>query len=367
MSEALYYPYTSVLSLEGLKAMALYFEKIYIINPFHARIGDSNRPNNAEMSILEDRGVVKYIPPAELLYTYESTIAEAIKEDLADPRFRSICRSAESKYWVIYESKIPRKLRSTMEKQSMKIHKEFHLPKKTELHGERSMLLPIDLGESIMINHALCATDKFSLTPITDDNLHHELLTLKLRASRSKFPKKLLVDYGFVKDIKIDLAAFDVLSESVPMLYRASMIDILEFRDKNKEALNRFKTEMGRVITDVENNFWDEDFYKRVIDMIDTKVRPSLQDLRDSVETTKERFARIIKRGAALAPLPIVATLLPGCDPMLAILASAGALVVEEYLESAKKERRIHKNSMAFLFDAQKRFSGLQKSADSSS
>lgn len=365
MSEALYYPYTSILSLEGLKAMALYFEKIHIINPIHAYVGN-DRPNNAEMSVLEDREVIRYISPMELLFTYESTIAEAIKGDLVNRRFRSICRNAEVRYCVIYESKIPQKLRSTMEKQSTKVHKKLHLPEKMKLHGERGMVLPIDLGESIMINHALCATDKFSLTPITDDNLQHKLLTLKLRASRSKFLKELLVDYGFVKDIKVDLAAIDVLSESVPMLYRASMIDILEFRDENRDALNRFKTEMGRVITDVENNFWDEDFSKRVIDVIDAKVKPSLQDMRDSVETTKEKFARIIKRGAALAPLPIVATLLPGCDPMYGVLASAGALVVEEYLESVKKERKIHKNSFAFLFDAQKRFADPEESAETS-
>jgi len=356
ISEALYYPYTSILSLEGLKAIALYFEKIHIINPVHAYVGD-DRPNNAEMSILEDEGIVSYISPADLLYTHESTIAGAIKGDLANRRFRSICRNAEARYCCIYESKIPSKLRSTIMKQSMKIHRELHLPKKMDLQGgERSLLLPIDLGESIMINHALCATDKFSLTPVTDDDLQHKLLMLKLRLSRSRFLRELLVDYGFVKDIKIDLAAVDVISESVPMLYRARMIDILEFRDENKEALDRFKTEMGRVITDVESNFWDEDFRNRVIDIIDAKVKPSLQDLRDSAETNKEKFARVIRRGALLAPLPIAATLLPGCDPIYGVLASAGALVVEEYLESVKKGRKIHKNSFAFLFDAQRRF-----------
>lgn len=352
MSEALYYPYTSIQSLDALKAMALYFDRIHIINPFEASVG-IDRPNAAEMDALEDNGIIQYISPSKLLENYESTIEEAIKKDLANPKFRLICRNAKVKYWLIYESKIPQKLRSTLEKRSTKIHQKLSLPARTP---ERGLLLPVDFGESIMINHALCATDRFSLTPITDDRIHHKLLMLKFQASDSDFLKKLLVDYGFIKDIKIDLAAIDVISESVPMLYGASTTDILEFRDENKEALDRFKTEMGKVITEVESSFWDEDFYKKVIDIIDAKVKPSLQHVRDSMETNKNRFARLARKGAALLPLPILVTLLPGCDPIYGVLASAGALAVEEYLESLRKDRTIHKNSFAFLFETQKRF-----------
>jgi uncharacterized protein YqgQ len=252
MSEALYYPYTSILTLDGLKAMALYFERIYIINPLEASL--NNRANDAEMATLEKNGIIKYVPPSELLNDYETIIAKAIKGDLADRMFRQICKNHEAKYCVIYGSKIPSQLYSLIERKSIGIHKKLGLPKRMELQGVRSLVLPTDIGESIMINHALCATDKFSLTPVTDDNFQNQLFALKLRNSDSDVVKKLLVEYGYVKDIQSDLAAIEVIEDSVPMLYSAEINDILEFRDQNREALNRYKIEMSKLVTEVESN-----------------------------------------------------------------------------------------------------------------
>jgi hypothetical protein len=308
------------------------------------------------MATLEKEGIIKYVPPMELLNDYETTIAKAIKGDLADRMFRQICRDYEVKYCVIYGSKIPRQLRSLIERESIRIHKKLGLPERMKLQGERSLVLPTDIGESIMINHALCATDKFSLTPVTDDNFQHQLFALKLRSSDSDAVKKLLVDYGYVKDIQSDLAAIEVVEDSVPMLYSADMNDILEFRDQNREALNRYKIEMSKLVTEVESNLWDEDFHKKVVDIINAHVKPSLEEIKDSVETNKEKLGRILRKGATLAPIPIQVTLLPGVDPIYGLLLSAGLLCVNEYLDTQRKKRTMHKNSFAFLFDAQKRF-----------
>jgi len=62
-------------------------------------------------------------------------------------------------------------------------------------------------------------------------------------------------------------------------LYTAAngVLATLEFRDSNKDALARFRIEMGRVVTEVEGNFWDEDFYRKIVDIIDSKVKPAMR------------------------------------------------------------------------------------------
>jgi hypothetical protein len=218
--------------------------------------------------------------------------------------------------------------------------------------------LPFEVGESLMINHALCACDEFSLTPITDHKFHNDALMFKFRRMQdTRLVKKLLVDYDFIKDMKTDLTSIEVISDTVPMLYRANMTDVLEFRDENKDALERFRVEMRKIVTEVEENCWDEDFRKRIIEIVDSNVNPSIQNIKDSVESIKDKFLRILKKGAEISPLPIFASLVPGCNPTIALVASAGVVALDEYLEASKKSQKRRKNSFAYLFEAQKRFS----------
>jgi hypothetical protein len=221
----------------------------------------------------------------------------------------------------------------------------------------RQVTMPFPVGESIMINHALCASDCFKLIPITDDSIHHDFLMFKFgRMQNSKLLKRILKDYRFIKDVKNDLTAVNIISETIPALNGASLSDLLEFRDENKDCLERFRIEMAKLATEIETNFWDTDFHKKIVDAVDSKVKPSIQNLKDSVESTKARLARIFKKGVTIAPLPVVASVAPGCIPELALVASAGIFALDEYLENQKRKKTRRKNGFAYLFNTQKRF-----------
>jgi hypothetical protein len=101
---------------------------------------------------------------------------------------------------------------------------------------------------------------------------------------------------------------------------------------------------------------WDDDFYRKIVDIVDGNVKPAIQDLKDSTESFKEKMLRILKKGASISPLPLALSTIPGCDPKIALLASSGVVALDEYLESTKKASKRRKNWCAYLFEAQKKF-----------
>ena len=227
-----------------------------------------------------------------------------------------------------------------------------------EYREYRHVTLPFEVGESLMINHAICASSRFALTPITDSEVHHEFLMLKLsRTKHNPLLASILKDYGYIKDIKTDLTAQNIISETVPVLTGASIQEVLEFRDENKDSLKAFRVQMGKLAAEIQTNFWDSDFQKKIIDVVDSKVKPSIEDIKASAESTKEKLARIFKRGAEIAPLPIVASIAPGCIPELALALGAGVLALGEYLEYEKRRRIMRRNGFAYLLNMQNRFS----------
>jgi len=338
------------------------------------------------MSDLESEGVVKYISPSTLLQEYDEIMTKSVIDDLTDSDFLSMCRQQRHPPWEIYAEKVPsgladaifrkylvnvpsfyagqsakKRLRegpyASMDQRRMFYEemREQGQERERRYRESRCVVLPFEVGESIMINHALCASGRFSLCPLADDSVHHSFLMFKFqKATNTPLLKRILADYGFIKDIKNDLTAVNIISETIPVLENASIPDLLEFRDKNKRAFKRFRIEMGKLATEVEGNFWDSDFYKKIVDVVDSKVKPAIEDVKASTESCKEKLARILKKGAMISPLPIVASVAPGCIPEVALIASASIVALDEYLNSLKRTRQ--KNGFSYLFDAQKRF-----------
>jgi hypothetical protein len=387
MSDALYYPYMNIRNTESLKSMVLYFDKIHIINPLMASIGSSY--DNSELNELEHNGVIRFLSPLDLLKNYDDIMTQSVMGDLTDPTFLSVCQQVDQRSWEIHTEKVPsgfldasyRKylvdIPNFYQGQSAKyqlregpfhsIHenheyyeniREINENRDRHFREYRQVTLPFPVGESIMINHALCASSFLNLIPITDDAVQHDFLMFKFnRMQKSNFLRKILKDYRFIKNIKNDLTAVNVISETIPSLTGASITDLLEFRDENKDSLNRFKIEIGKLSSEIETSFWDADFHKKIIDAVDSKVKPSIEELNTSFESTKERMVRIFKKGVEIAPLPIFASVVPGCNPEMVLAASAGIIALSEYLENTTKRNKAkRKNGFAYLFDVKKKF-----------
>jgi len=92
-----YYPYASFTNPQVplLKAAALYFDKIYILDPKKANIPGNRIGELAEgIELLEKEKILERVPPEEILHKYEAPITDAIRKDLQDPNFIEVCRSS---------------------------------------------------------------------------------------------------------------------------------------------------------------------------------------------------------------------------------------------------------------------------------
>ena len=93
-----YYPYASLGAEQSLllKAAALYFDKLFILDPLKASwatIGPGER--ESDLQLLESEGILQRVAPEDVLLRNDKTIADAIERDLADPEFMNLCAGKE--------------------------------------------------------------------------------------------------------------------------------------------------------------------------------------------------------------------------------------------------------------------------------
>jgi len=110
-----YYPYASFKGEQQLllKAAALYFDKLYILDPEKASwdgIGQS--PLSHDLKLLEQENILVRIAPEDVLHKYEKIIAESIRSDLEDPEFLKLCeQSGRAGRWTLALAKVPKDIR----------------------------------------------------------------------------------------------------------------------------------------------------------------------------------------------------------------------------------------------------------------
>jgi hypothetical protein len=110
-----YYPYASFTNaqLPLLKAAALYFDKLLLLDPAGASWDTVGADHVARDAVreLKDAGILEIVTPAAVLAKYERAIAEAIRRDMADREFLDLC-DAQSKAsgklrWTLSLAKVP--------------------------------------------------------------------------------------------------------------------------------------------------------------------------------------------------------------------------------------------------------------------
>jgi hypothetical protein len=110
-----YYPYASFKEKQAplLKAAALYFDTLYILDPVKAswdRIGATEFTR--DLKLLEDEGILVRISPENALKTYKAAIEGAIRADLDDPGFVKLCDQFDTQgRWTLALAKVPENIR----------------------------------------------------------------------------------------------------------------------------------------------------------------------------------------------------------------------------------------------------------------
>jgi hypothetical protein len=159
-----------------------------------------------------------------------------------------------------------------------------------------------------------------------------------------------LHEYGYLKDVKVDILARDVITETVPSLEQVPIEAILKFREKRAEELENFRIEMRKLVIEIESSPWDADFLRRVSDIIDLRVKPTLKEIENQIHGCKDRFwVKAVRNVATIGPLLLIGGIFAGVPPHVAVALggtfSALALILERWSDM----RNIKRNGWAFF------------------
>src|SRR6266568_9289 len=328
-----YYPYASFTNtdLPLLKAAALYFDKLYILDPVGASWGPigADLPTREAVKLLSAKGILETITPSKVLESYEEPLVKAIRSDLQDRDFLNYWSShGAGEWWTLALAKVPTELQQdrTMQRllgedarQIVREVGDFPGPEHTAefaykpydiREGYEGLVeyrfidvgsYPLAVGEAIMLNHALFAglVDK-AATPITDLRVHQETLSLKLRrAVQDPVVRQVLEDRARERQIKADLLTTAALTDrqlNLPVLNpKMPLEEVLQYRDKHEAALQEARDKLGWMARRIEAEPWDDAF-------IDELERETIPDIADKLkEVRKARDSWLRSQGGHLA------------------------------------------------------------------
>lgn len=367
-----YYPYASFTNeqLPLLKVAALWFDKLVILDPVDASwdtIGADHVARDA-VRLLEDARILEIVTPATVLARYERPIAEAIRRDMSDAEFLSLCDAhslATGKHrWTLSLAKVPQDLQADQAMRHLlgdfarevswdsaqfreragansseyheyaetgQVYDEYREGYDTDVEY-RYADLPLALGEAIMMNHALFAGLLHAeATPITDEPFHSRALALKLaRAEQEPAIREIRSDVARMRRIKPEILAATALTDfelELPALDPAIPLEaVLEYREANADALGEARAKLGRMARRIRAEPWSDDFAREIESDTIPDIVDELEDARKARDAWLKRHRkRLGLTGAGIAAGAVAAGLAVFTAPLTPVaLAAAG-------------------------------------------
>jgi hypothetical protein len=403
-----YFPYASFTDaqLPLLKVAAQYFDRLTILDPSDASwatIGVGAEVRRA-VKELQGAGILTTVTPAEVLTRYEGWIAEAIRQDMQDPEFLALCdahaKASGRQRWTLALSKVPRDVSAdgamrtllgdfarrvaaeSGQSQSMsgrdpseyyeyaEAGQAYDEYRETEEGAKeyRYADLPLALGESIMINHALFAgLVHASATPVSDDRFHSEVLALKLRRARAHPAiRRVLDDRVRARRLKADALATAALTDSqieLPILsVEMPLEEVLAYRAEHGAELRQAREKLSWMARRIEAEPWSPEFARELERETIPDVASGLEEARRArdawLQSNRGRLALKaagVAVGAATAVLAIVAApLTPLALATAGLGLASGAAIpgAEWLLDWREGKRAAHENGLHYLLMA---------------
>ena len=322
-----YFPYASITEkqLSLARIAALYFDKLTILDPVGASwegIGADAAAREA-LKLLRDEGILELVSPADVLAGHAHAIEAEVRRDMADVELLGLCeehaRATGKHRWTLSLAKVPMRV---LEDASMRrlmgdVARELAATSAgyVEMSGGhpgeyleyaasgqtydgvrlgdageteyRYADLPLALGESIMVNHALFAgLHHTGAVPITDEPFHSRVLGHKLRraAARPEIAEVIERRSGGMSAAALASTALSTLK--LPILdVSVPLAEILEYRRKHADGLAALRERMTRLARQIDSEPWTTGFSRE----LEKRFLPDLAD--DLADARKARDA----------------------------------------------------------------------------
>jgi len=362
-----YYPYASFGDEQAplLKVAALYFDKLFLLDPEKASGGTIGIGQAAkDVKLLEQAGILVRVSPEEVLYKYDALIGDSIRSDINDPDFMRLCeQSGREKTWRLALAKIPKSIRHDPQFEPLDDAMRNlmgQLPhslapdvgRYTEVYNEVTQPLyaefgydearggieyryhdyPLPIGESIMVNHALFGGLLLkNATPVTDDRFHEQVLAQKIQRAR-QIPevRRKFDDWEQARQIATDRTAAETLRDpfiKLPILNpELPMEELLEYRDKHGDELKLAREKLGKFALSIHGEPWSDEFERSLRHETVKEIADALDKVRETHdEWLKSKRAKLALKAVGIAAGTATAVLAIVITPLTPIaLATAG-------------------------------------------
>jgi hypothetical protein len=216
--------------------------------------------------------------------------------------------------------------------------------------GELMVRLPFLPVQALMMAVTLHASREFGLIPFTDSLLHQRYLSTKLGASVRTLSADAELRETLFRGIDYTNLGVQSIEMSLPTIAGLTPEKVLKLRRKCEEELNAFRTELRRLVYEIDTRPWESDYGSTVTEIINTKVAPAVDGLKRSLRSLRsETGIALIESSIATAPLPLLLTISPGLPIEWTLPLSIGVVWFKELLKHFEKREKLKQNGLSFL------------------
>jgi hypothetical protein len=356
---------------------------------------------------LKQHGLAELIVPQEHLQNHQEILTYSILKDYCQDvqaqmgiwgEWWDIREGREPFGWRVHTSRIPELLVSLINEEDViakciKHSSNKKLDKDEMKHSLKSMqgilsviarskqesrhevVLPFGIASVLILNQALLLCELLQAFPVTDDpRAHASLLTKASNVYNStEKPVRSVLPRPSVSDLyRIQAFTLGVITRLIPdtAIECLDMEKIVKYREHNTEALQRFRTKMVEMASEITDRPWELDFQSHILRMIESKVAPEIQNLDDELRASYQKLfgSAVSQFGSALAkaiapaiPTITVATLLGLPAGQIVLLGAASlmsglGIVLPDLVEYWQEKRAHERNGLTFLLNFRKEY-----------
>lgn len=240
-------------------------------------------------------GVCRVKRPEEVRSQWDSLLTESVIADLQDKRYIQLCARSGWETWSLAETKMSGDLVHELIDLAENVRQDlpssvrrwisdrvlftehtftegFHMGQEV-----RYVTLPFVLGESILVNLAMCACATLEVSPLTDERFHYLVLKTKYeRAQRDRELRELLATETIIQSATETALVREVMRTALPPVGDLPADKVLKLRDKFKNQLDDFRVEMAALVEEIQEQLWEPSFdarIKQVVNEVDPILR----------------------------------------------------------------------------------------------
>jgi hypothetical protein len=141
-----------------------------------------------------------------------------------------------------------------------------------------------------------------------------------------------------------------LLGLAVPRLVGLTAEKVGKLRRKCGDELAEFRLALVALSYEIETRPWDSDYDATIGKLIETKVRPALMTLNESLASLTSEFGlALVEKSLTAAPLPLLLAIVPGFPLAWTLPASVGAIWLREFVSFYLKRKAVKRNGLHFL------------------